>query len=302
MNTYTLFFLEIHFFRTPILLNLYHNTGPNYYTFGLGNIIYINSLNPRFYQMPPKRRRNGYVNGYKMSAANLASYQRSTKTRKTRNGYKGAIVPGYTQRIGYYGRFSGPNQELKFHDLDVNDAVVATNGTIVVNSCNVIPQGVTESTRIGRKAVIKNILWRWNLQLDQDTANGAACTIRLILYHDRQTNGLAAPISGVGGILETNNFQSFNDLANRGRFNVLMDRMYTLHKTAGVSFAANIFSEMHINDSFYKAVNIPIEWDNTAADGSLATIRSNNIGVLILSSDSNLCSMSGKMRLRFSDV
>ncbi len=55
--------------------------------------------------------------------------------------------------------------ELKFHDLDIDDAVVAVNGTIAQVSCNIIAGGTTESTRIGRKSVIRKINWRYEIVL-----------------------------------------------------------------------------------------------------------------------------------------
>ncbi len=190
--------------------------------------------------------------------------------------------------------------ELKFHDLDINDASVAANGTIAEDSVLTIAQGTTESERIGRKVIVKSISWRWNLLLSVATSSANVDeTVRLILYQDKQTNGATATVTG---ILETDDYQSFNNLSNKSRFRTLMDRTYDLNATVGAGDGTtNTFGNWQVNDSVFLNVNIPIEYDNSATTGAITTMRSNNIGVLILSKDGALAVMDGKMRIRFAD-
>ena len=203
------------------------------------------------------------------------------------------IVVGVTKR----GRMAGQVIELKFHDLDINDAAIATNGTILEDSCNEIPQGVTESQRIGRKCTIRMINWRFQITKSAATASSATTDIvRVVLYLDKQANGATAAITD---ILETDDFQSFNQLSNKSRFRTLMDRVYDMNNSSGGGDGTTEdYGGYTLNDSFYKKVNIPIEFDATS--GLMATIRSNNIGVLILS-QAGRCTFESKMRLRFSD-
>ena len=72
------------------------------------------------------------------------------------------VVPGYTRSSGFYGRFAKPNGEMKFHDVDLDDAVIAA-GANATASINLIAQGVTESTRVGRKCTITAINWRYRV-------------------------------------------------------------------------------------------------------------------------------------------
>ncbi len=122
-------------------------------------------------------------------------------------------------------------------------------------------------------------------------------TVRVILYLDKQVNGATASATL---ILESANYQSFNNLSNSGRFCTLMDRTYTLNHTnlasdgAGVVSSSNIF----VDDSFYKDCNIPIEFNSTS--GVITEISSNNIGVLLLAKVGEVA-FESKMRLRFSD-
>ncbi len=189
---------------------------------------------------------------------------------------------------------------MKFHDLDVDDAVVGT-GTIAQDSCNIIAQGITESTRVGRKCTIRRINWKFEITMPTTAVAGSTSDIvRVVLYHDKQTNGAAAAVLD---ILETADFQSFRNLAQQSRFNILMDRMYTVHCPSGSGRGSTdtlSYGEQKIFDTFYKTCNIAIEYDTTASTGVLTTQRTNNIGVMLLS-QSGFAGFTSKMRLRFTD-
>ncbi len=194
-----------------------------------------------------------------------------------------------------------PKLELKFHDLDIDDTAVAIGATISQVTCVDINQGVGESERVGRKCTIRQINWRFNLtqisSSDQaDPPKGDV--VRVILYQDKQANKLTAATTD---ILETADYQSFNNLSNKSRFRTLMDRNYTLgmdlSQTDGTNTGA--YPEINITDAFFKRVNIDIEY--TGATGAITEITSNNIGVMILSKNGTT-QFSSKMRLRFSDV
>ncbi len=206
--------------------------------------------------------------------------------------------PAAAQRFAR-GRKADVGTELKFHDLDIDDVVVAATGTIAEDSCVTIAQGTTESTRIGRKCTIRHIGWRMQCLIPAATAAANTSeTVRVILYQDKQTNGATATVTG---ILESADYQSFNQLANKGRFRVLMDRNYDLNSAAGgAPNGAESFSEWGMTDTFFKDVNIPIEYDNSVTTGAIGSVRTNNIGVLTIS-QAGLGVFVSKMRLRFTD-
>lgn len=219
------------------------------------------------------------------------------------------IVPGITRRAGYWGRF-GPRRgryangrgavELKFHDLDIDDAVITAGGVIVEDSVVGIAQGVTESERIGRKCTVRQIGWKFNITLatvDAQATPAAADIIRVILYLDKQCNGAAAAVTD---ILESADYQSFNNLSNKSRFRTLMDRTYNMNYQTLASDNAGVVSSSNknISDSYYKKCNIPIEF--SATTGAITEIRSNNIGVLVVGSN-GIGGFFSKMRIRFSD-
>ncbi len=223
-------------------------------------------------------------------------YMRRRKTTYKRKRF----TPGLNRTGGFYGRFSGLNAEMKFHDLSVAQAVFSATGTISSTSLNVISQGVGEAQRVGRKCTIKSINWHWVLRLFQRTTQATpptADTVRMIIYLDRQCNGAAATVLG---ILETAQFQSFRNLANTNRFQILYDKTKALNYLSVTSDIDNEFNAMETTfaGSFYKKVNIPIEYDSTS--GTIGEIRSNNLGVLTIA-ENGLPGLTSRMRLRFSD-
>ncbi len=202
---------------------------------------------------------------------------------------------GFDRTSGFFGRFA-KGGELKFFDLDLDDAVIAAAGGLT-DSINKIAQGTTEVTRIGRKCTIRSINWRFAVLLPESVLSSSATdTVRVIMYLDKQANGATAAITD---ILETADFQSFNNLSNKSRFRTLMDRSYDLTAAAGGGDGTTEdYGATLITDTFFKKVNLPIEFDSTA--GAITEIKSNNLGVLMLSRNGK-AGFASKIRLRFSD-
>ncbi len=187
--------------------------------------------------------------------------------------------------------------ELKFHDVDLNDALIASTGDVTA-TINIIAQGVTESQRVGRKCTIRHIGWRFELRLPTQTAGANASDVaRVLMYIDKQANTATAAVTD---ILESADYQSFNNLSNKGRFRTLMDRTYDLNsESGGGDGTTEDYGQVIQTDTFFKKVNIPIEFN--AGAGAITEITSNNIGVLLISR-SGLTAFASKIRLRFSDL
>lgn len=237
--------------------------------------------------MARKRKRGGNI---------MAVYNVPYKKRKTTSK---AFIPGVDRTGGYYGRFSGRSGELKFHDVDLDDATVGATGNMTA-TINIIPQGVTESQRVGRKCTIKSVNWHFRLILPERDAvsnPGDPDIVRTILFIDKQANGATATVTD---ILETTQYLSFRNLANSGRFKILYDKNHTMNYGAMASDGAGVVSQARVvkDVNVYKSCSIPIEFSGTT--GVIGEIRSNNFGVLLISSESS-ANFTSKFRLRFSD-
>ncbi len=207
--------------------------------------------------------------------------------------------PGRDRIGGYYGRYAGRDGELKFHDVALDDAVVSATGGITPTLI-IIPQGVTESNRVGRKCTLKSVHCRYRITLPTQDAQGTPAfgdTIRTIIYVDKQCNGATAAITD---ILEAANVQSFRNLANSGRFTFLCDKLQFINYSGLASDNAGVVSQAGVSHSYVwnKRLNMPIEYDSTT--GAITEIRSNNVSILLLSAH-GICGFSSEFRFRFSD-
>ncbi len=232
------------------------------------------------------------------AASGALMVYRAPKTYKRRRTF----TAGADRVGGFYGRFSGRGAELKFHDTDIDDAIVAAGGNIAADSVCKIPQGVTEKTRVGRKCTIKSIQWRYRMTLPENDAvgtPGSSDDLRVILYLDKQCNGATATVTG---ILESDNPHSFMNLAESGRFSILYDKVYSLNFMGGMaSDGAGVVSQVRTSKEvqWSKKCNIPLEF--SATTGAISEIRSNNIGLLLIG-QTGVVGFDSKMRLRFSDL
>lgn len=231
----------------------------------------------------------------------------TSRKRKAANGAPSAkrrkmTIPargkGYMRTGGFYGRYANGG-ELKFHDLDIDDAIIDNAGT-VTNSVNLIPQGVEEKERIGRKCTLKHLSWKYDIDLPVRDAVGVPSNgdvVRVIVFVDKQANGATAVTTD---ILETAQYQSFYNLANQNRFRILCDKTTAINYDSLASDGAGVVSQAEVTRSytFNKTLNLPIEFSSTT--GAITEIRSNNIGVLLLSR-SAFAGFNSTMRIRFSD-
>ncbi len=210
------------------------------------------------------------------------------------------VIPGVTRQVGYYGRYDQQQmaRELKFHDIDVNQTAADLSGGVILNtsSINLIAQGTSESERIGRKCTVRNINWRGTLTLIGASTIGTNAIVRLILVLDKQCNGAAPTVLGV---LESANYQSFNNLSNKGRFQTLSDQQYVLNPQASAgNGTANDSAPVNLQFACYKKVGIDLEFDSTT--GAITEIRSNNLFILAISAASTAnFTLDSKVRLRF---
>lgn len=207
---------------------------------------------------------------------------------------------GYARTSGYYGRFSGPRgAEDKFFDGTRAQVTVTAAGLISNDSLNLIPQGVTESTRVGRKCTLKSLMLRGNCLLATTTIQANTDdTVRLIIYHDKQANGATAAI---GDILDgTPVWNGFNNLANSQRFRILHSEFIEMNTLAGGGPTADDqYADTSKFFSCYKKLNMPLEFSSTT--GAITEIRSNNIGVMLIGR-AGLSSIEYRWRLRYSDL
>lgn len=197
---------------------------------------------------------------------------------------------GYLRTGGYFGRFNtggaysrlrrgGYNRpEHKFFDTVVAGTftaaeVVQTGGG---EDLLAIAQGTTESTRIGRKIIVKSIHCQGRVThagAEDSATIPNPLQIKLSLIWDKQANG-AVPANT--DVYETTDILHFNNLANKGRFVTL----YTFEENlaplaAGGTGVTGDWSGETKSFEFHKKCHIPIMYDSTT--GAVTEIKSNNL-------------------------
>ncbi len=217
--------------------------------------------------------------------------------KRKRGGMGGFARRGRLKRSPFLqSRFrSRAVNELKFKDVTVNDATVATGGTIAEDSLLTIAQGSDESERVGRKIIVQSVMMNGSVVLNDPTDQaGSADTVRVIVYVDHQANGATAAVTD---ILETASFLSFRNLVNSKRFTILMDAWLDL--AAPSSGTGALYGrDVKTFKLFKKNLNIDVEYSGTT--GVITQMPGNNIGVLTISK-SNAAGLASSFRIRYSD-
>lgn len=235
------------------------------------------------------------------------SRSRAAASRAAKSARSGIVRRGrgFLRTAGYWrGRRSGAGGELKFLDTNSAAAISAIIGTVHSSSLVTIPQDGTESGRVGRKVTVKSLHVRGLCVLaGTSDFNNTDDTVRLMIVLDKQCNGTAAtPADILEAGAGTVTIDSFNNLANKSRFRVLKDTKICMNLNGAVDSVNNVVAgnrtvpfEYHFSN-----LNLPIEYDNSATTGALATVRSNNLLVLGISSDQR-ATIRYTARVRYSD-
>lgn len=226
------------------------------------------------------------------------------KTPQKEVPYKKRVVPKSEQGIlrtgGYYGRYNlsmgSCAVEKKYFDTTKGSATPAATGTILNLSLNLIPQGTTESSRIGRKVIVTNLYLHGQMILPTTNDETATSdTLRLIVYIDKQANGATATI---GDLLQTTDWRSFRNLSNQERFVFLKDKYYDLNATVNCSATTQTTGDFAFHFKCYKKLDLPIEFSSTT--GAITEIKSNNIGVACIS-EGGVAQINYIARIRYTD-
>lgn len=213
-----------------------------------------------------------------------------------------------------------PNGEVKFHDNGAPYTTLANVSTTTtppysqIDSFCLIPQGDLNHQRNGAKIMLSKLTFRFGVMIDTNSnaAFGSvvqtSSTWRVILYIDTQTNGAAAGIGDVfdASIANEHAFDIYNNLYNTGRFKTLMDKYINLDGIAPTWDGSKYIQAGQMKE-FKKtfALNLPVTY--TGTDGTIGTIRTNNIGCFVFcnsfggTSDATQRKFAYRFRLRFTD-
>lgn len=218
-------------------------------------------------------------------------YRKISKYRNRRGRY----VTRYRRRFKkpFYSRIRRKmykiarqlNVEYKEHNIQFTGNTVSS--TMTIQNLNLIDQGTTDITRIGRQIKIT----RLNIRSVFAINTSATMTyIRVIVLIDKQVNQAAFAAADL--LYDTSVFDncvSMINLDNKGRFKILSDRILALSPSNAVGkFIYN------------KNMNLPIVYDNTG--NGVADLTSKSLYICMVSSEAtNTPAVTMHARVRYVD-
>lgn len=205
--------------------------------------------------------------------------------------------------------------ETKFYDdlhnvADVGvTAASLTQGDPSELCLNAVGQGVGAQQRIGRKILMTGLHIRGKFDWTADETGAKASTaVRVLLVHDKQTNGAQIPGADVL-TTHTNMTLALRNLLTSKRCNVLYDKTFKLQSPGTVVVASNEYwgqDEAHF--SINKKLNIPVTFNGvgTAPACTIADIEDNSLHLYVVQAAGNtpkgLLQFQYNTRLRYVDA
>lgn len=159
----------------------------------------------------------------------------NSKTRRTRrrsfSKRRGPTNKALDKKIKKLQR----DQELKYVDIYQANNDITTGAFVVL--LNGMVTGTDSNERIGDEVRATSIQWRMNFS--SDPTGTIPVAVRMILFWDKQANGLAPVIAGGGGATSLLDTTTVTDLLlapynheSSDRFRVLYDKTFTLEPYA----------------------------------------------------------------------
>lgn len=195
--------------------------------------------------------------------------------------------------------------ERKYHDNNTTTLEQIPN-TAITHNFNLVSQGSGVNNCVGLKFTVKSIQLRLEMILRADEEQTIALMgdtdfIHVAVVLDTQCNGTALAVTDVWDSALSN---SLRNIAYEQRFKILKEEF--------INVTDNTLA--YVNTDKYSATRVAmkvIDWyipcniriDISSTGGSIGTMRSNNIVLVVRSQNNNFCSIVARsMRIRFTDV
>lgn len=250
-----------------------------------------------------------YRPNYGATITPLSKRQRTTYRRSTYN-------PNLSKTIANFR--PPPGAEHKYHDVvePISTLQTAAAGGIptysIIDSLLEISEGDDITQRNGRKITVDQITVRYYFGIDNNSDGVYSNTVkgntwyRIILFNDTQPNGAVVPIDVLLNTTTSDtstNWLAFNNLDETGRFKILSDKFYKIVSNS-VVYDGSTFHSIGDSGLFkktFKGLNMKVNY--SASSGAIQHIRTNNIGLLVLSSSATTAhhQFGARIRTRFYD-
>jgi len=206
---------------------------------------------------------------------------KTTKRQKTAG-------PAFKSNLFLAVKKTGPEKKNIDFDLTFTPSA-GTNAFTASQALNIVAQGTTAETRLGRKIVMTSIDLRYVWQLGATSTNGAPA--RILIVYDKQANaGAATPAD----ILSQNEFNSQMNLANSERFIVLASL---------ITDPISVQNNFSIAGQIYKKIRLETVFNDTNA-GTIGDIQTGSVMMIVAQAGAigtGAPSLIAQSRIRFID-
>lgn len=188
-------------------------------------------------------------------------------------------------------------QEWKFIDTAVSQDL---NTTPVLTLLNGLAPGNSASQRIGSKVSFMSLEFRWRARITGTT--GVVSNCRFLIVLDRQPNGAA--IGAATDVLDAATTTSLRNLANRRRFKIMVDKVFTLGGVLNGAGTGSAIPEMKTSKMYMKFRRPIVTEFNAGVAGTVADIATNSLYLISLGTEAAGNTdgvLYGSLRLRYTD-
>lgn len=185
------------------------------------------------------------------------------------------------------------SKESGYVDLAIAQYNADTTGTITLIAT--IPQGATQVTRVGKKVMLKSLMFRGHC--NASTATTVAVATQIVVYDRRPTGALPA----ITDVLNSISSQSMNNDNNSGRFLILKREDKVL--SGNVTTPATGLEIQNV-DWWLSLRGLPAVY-NSAGTGAIADIEEGalyQITVGSVAAGTGAAAYNGAFRTRYVDV
>lgn len=236
----------------------------------------------------------------------MAGKKRRVRRKK---GKKGPTTKALNKKIN---NIQNNLIELKSHEGDFDQTSIPQTGLVESAICT-LTQGVGNEQRVGDSIKTTSLTLRMRLIANNGYISDQC--IRVIVFWDRQCNGVATDLIGNADSLLNDNaatipgFLAFQALHTQNRYKILYDKVHTLRPTLVASMENNSIGTL--NDAYQTGVTVKhlniylkasriIKYSGTS--NSIANVVSNNLQVAwIGDGGTNLPSVQMSFRLIYRD-
>lgn len=161
---------------------------------------------------------------------------------------------------------------------DVSGSNVTSLAAGALTLLNGISQGTDYTNRIGRKIMMKSLLFRFSIFPNTAASSPQGNIVRVLLVCDLQANAAAAIPADV---LQTVDYQSPLNLNNRDRFKIFWDKFLMLEANYYPAFILTAGSPSAHMRQIYKKMNIEVI--NVGTGATIGSIQTGALYVLVIS-------------------